>query len=377
MNKRPRMDGESSRPGAINVQDAKFTRCNVKKRRRISKRRYVDTLVKAGTNPYILRANGVNEYASTAGGYFILANANNTAAAGGDSGHYLPSCWFDVTAAINWTRNPTGNNQLSFSQCGYRPYIRTTTGAAEVTFRKNVQQFQNNVGANTGGTSYQLVYTGQTFSSTQNGFLKAAFHNWMSAKILCYGIYNVPVRYRVSLMRFKRDYLCPGFEDVGQTATSSILADTATPMSELVALQQYLHGPFRYSPLNDQQQNMKKYFQEKVLKDFVIGGVPAPSTGAVAPYMHQLNIFEQFNKIRRYDWQDVFGALTDPQYNAERYDPQSNINQPNVKFTSRWYLVIRAQSLAKDIADPAIPVADSTKWPSFDIIIKQKYSDII
>lgn len=377
MNKRRRTDEMSSRPGAINVQDAKFTRCNVKKRRRISKRRYIDSLVKAGTNPYILRANGVNEYANVGGGYFVLANANNTAAAGGDTGHYLPSWWFDMTAAINWAKTPTGNGGLTFSQCAYRPYLRTTAGGQEATFRKNVQQFQTSTGANTGGNTYQLVYTGQTFSSTQNGFLKAAFHNWMSAKILCYGIYNIPVRFRVSMIRFNRDYLTPGWDDTGQASTANILADTSLLASESYALQQYLHGPFRFSPLNEQQLHLKKLYQEKVIKDFVIGGVPQPTTGNVTPYMHQLNIFEQFNKIRRYDWEDVVGALTDAQYNAERYDPQSQTNQANVKFTKRWYLVIRAQSLAKDVADPTVPAGDTSKWPSFDILIKQKYSDII
>lgn len=376
--KRARMDGGDmgSRPGAINVQTANFTRCNVKKRRRISKQKFVNKVVTAAYNPYVLRCNGVNSYASIVGGYFRLANSANTGNVN-DVGNYLPIWYFDVTAAINWTAPAGGSSALTYGQVAYRPYLRTggLPFATSITFRKNVTQFQNAAGAATGGNTNQLVFTPNSFATTNNGFLKAALHKWMSAKILCYGIYDVPVRFRVSLIRFHKSFLCPGWEDNGfdQVPENAGIDGNA---NLCYALQQYLAGPFRFSPLNEQQTDLKKHFTEKVLKDFVLGGVPRPAAGSAVPYMHQLNVFEQFNQIRRYDWNTAIADIGDPSRTAEAYEPVQNKMQPNVDFTKRWYLTIRAQSLAGTTADPVDPVQDTSLWPSFDLLLKNKYVDI-
>lgn len=380
--KRARTDageGMSSRPGAINVQTANFTRCNVKKRRRISRRKFLDRVTSASVNTYVLRCNGVNGYANPGGGWFRLANCAQGGAGAPDSGHFLPIWYFDTGAAINWTSPAGGSAALTFAQVAYRPFFRDAANSVApqtVTFRKQITQFQNSAGAASGGNTNQLVFTGQTFSSTQNGFLKGSFQKWMSAKLLCYGIYDTPVRFRVSLIRFHKPFLTPGYEDIGFEANQGN-AGTDANASLNMSVQQYLAGPFRFSPLNDQQGEMKKHFTERVLKDFVIGGVPKPATGAIAPYMHQLNIFEQFNKVCRYDWNTSIADVGDTQFNAEAYRPQANKYQPNVDFTKRWYLVIRAQSLVGSQTTDIDPVPDTTKWPSFDILMKTKYSDII
>lgn len=358
----------SSRPGAINVQTANFTRCNVKKKRRISKRRRLDKLTQASTNYVTLRCDGVNGYANTAGGYFVLANCNNTTA---DLGHYLPIFYFDVTATINQTPTIGTNNSLSgvttIAQVTYRPFIRTTP-TPQLTFNKNVPQFRDAAGGTAGGLGNQMVQGSYTNNQAGNTGIRAALHNWMSAKLLCYGILNVPVRYRISLIRFHKEHVCPGWWDTG-FANVTGNETTEWAMQEAVNLQQYLAGPFRYSPLNEQNQNMKKLFTEKVLKDFVLGGAASGT-----PYMHQLNIFEQFNRIRRYDWEQAVQDATDTSYNAETFTINNARTQANVNFTSRWYLCIRAQSIDGTVADPAAPVPDTTKWPSFDFLMKNKYT---
>lgn len=379
MTKRARTDGESSRPGAINVQDARFTRCGWRKKRRLSKFGRLSKIVNSGVNPYQLRCWGLNEYANPNGGYFRLANMNQTLAT--DLGHYLPIWYFDVTAAMNWA-TPGGSTGLFFGQVSYRPFIRTDTAQANssgaITFRKNVTPFENNAGNPNGGNVNSISYTGQVVSSTQNGFLKAALHKYMAARMLCYGIIGVPVRFRVSLIRFKKAHLTPGWQDQffndGGGAASNVSAVYDQNVAESVALQQYLAGPFRHSPLNVQQTSARKKYQEVVIKDFVLGGAP---TGSTVPYMHQLDIFRQFNRVRRYDWQQQVAQADDNQWNNNIYAIQATMNQPNVDFTSRWYLTIRAQALPSTQATAVDPVPDTTKTPSFDFNMMNMYEDII
>lgn len=367
--KRARQDdgmGMSSRPGAINVQTANFTRCNVKKKRRISKRRRLDKLTQASTNFVTLRCDGVNGYANSAGGYFVIANSNNTTS---DLGHYLPVYYFDVTASINQAATTGSNNNSStaVAQVTYRPFIRTSP-TPQITFNKNVPQFRDAAGGTTGGLGNTMVQGSFVSASTSNQGVRAALHNWMSAKLLCYGILNVPIRFRVSLIRFHKEHVTPGWWDTNFANVTGNL-NTEWAMQEAVNLQQYLAGPFRYSPLNEQNANMKKLFTEKVLKDFVLGGAASGT-----PYMHQLNIFEQFNQIRRYDWEQAVNDATDTSFNAETFTINNARVQPNVNFTRRWYLCIRAQAIDGTTVDPAVPAADTTKWPSFDLLMKNKYT---
>lgn len=365
--------GMSSRPGAINVQTANFTRCNVKKRRRISKRRRLDKLTQSSCNYVTLRASGVNGYANAAGGYFVIANANNTTA---DLGHYLPMWYFDITATQNSQAVPGTNNNANLlvaGQCVYRPFIRTSP-TPQLTFNKNVAAFKDPSGTvGAGGFGYYIVQgsvPNNVNVALQNNGLRAALHNWFSAKMLCYGLLNTPVRFRISLVRFHKEHLVPGWWDTnfGNVTGSS---GTEWNMQEAVNLQQYLAGPFRYSPLNEQNQNMRKLYTEKVIKDFVLA---APTSGT--PYMHQLNIFEQFNTIRRYDWEQGVYDPTDPAYNNETFTINTARLQPNVNFTKRWYLLVRAQAIDGTTVDPAAPAPDTTKWPSFDILLKNKYTMI-
>lgn len=383
LTKRARMD-ESSRPGAINVQDARFTRCTVQKKRRISRRKRLDKLTSAGTNNYLLRCWALNQYANATGGWFVLGNTNQTLAA--DLGHYLPIWYFDVTAAMNWSSQPNGTTGLAFGQVSYRPFIRTdatqAASAGGITFRKNVSQFETPSGTGTGGNANTLYYTGQTGSSTQNGFIRAALHKYMSARMLCYGIGNVPVRFRVSLIRFKRAHLCPGWQDVdfdnGDGATNGASGSFDENVMQSIALQQYLAGPFRHSPLNIQQTWARKLYQEKVIKDFVIGGAPVPVAPATfTPYMHQLDIFQTFNAIRRYDWSNNTSAQSDRAWNTNNYDQVVTPCQTNVDFTKRWYLVVRAQALEGTQATDIAPAPDTTRYPSFDFNMINKYQDII
>lgn len=374
LSKRSRMDGESSRPGAINVQDAKFTRCGWRKKRRISRRSYIDKSVIAGINTYMLRCWGVNPYASANGGYFRLANTNSTAA--NDVGHFLPMWYFDITAAMNWNNPNAGPAVLNFGQVSYRPFIRQ--GTSEVlTFRKTVTQFESPTGAVAGGNANTLYFTSQTGSSTQNGFLKAALHEYTSAKMLCYGIQGVPVRFRVSLVRFHKAHLCPGWEDQffdnGTGTSVPGVAGFNTNVQEAVSLQQYLAGPFRHSPLNVQQTNNRKKYSEILIKDFVIGGAPTGQT----PYMHQLEIFKQHNAIRKYDWQTNTGSNQDFAWDVNDYQQMVLTSQTNVDFTKRWYILVRAQALASTQTTDIDPVPDTTRTPSFDFNMINKYKDII
>lgn len=372
-NKRARTETglHSSRPGAINVQDAKFTRCSWRRKRRISRQAKVNKLVDGAKNTYMLRCWGVNPYAFANGGYFVVPNTNVTDVAA--PGHHLPMVMFDITAAMNWSR-VGGSEGLQFGRVVYRPFIRTGAvgGSNPVDFSTSQPQFETPAGAAGGGTANTLFKTPQTFSSLQNGFLRAAFHKYMSAKLLCYGIKNIPVRFRVSLIRFKKNFLAPGFQDADFGGIPGAVA-TNDNLAQMQALYQYLVGPFRHSPLNDQQPWARKLYQEVKIKDFVIGGAPETAS---APYMHQVNIFRQFNTVRKYDWQQNSTFVTDAAWDVNNYDQSSVNNQTNVDFTKRWYLVVRAQALSGTVTAGA-PVPDTTRYPSFDFNMINTYEEII
>lgn len=371
-NKRARTGySHGTREGAINTEEAKFTRCSWRRKRRISRQAKVNKLVDGAKNVYMLRCWGVNPYASANGGYFVVPNTNVTDAA--NPGHHLPMLMFDLTAAMNWNR-VGGTEGLVFGRVMYRPFIRTSQTAANPTVDFSIAQpqFETPSGAGTGGVANTLFKTPQSFSSLQNGFLRAAFHKYMSAKLLCYGIKLVPVRYRISLIRFKKNFLAPGFydQDFGGFSGTSATNDN---QAQLQALYQYLVGPFRHSPLNDQQTWARKLFQEVKIKDFVIGGAPDTAT---APYMHQVNVFRQFNVVRKYDWANNSAFNTDAAWDVNNYDQSSVSSQTNVDFTKRWYLVVRAQALSSTVTSGA-PVPDTTKSPSFDFNMINTYEEII
>lgn len=374
MNKRKRMEG-GAREGAVPVETALFTRCKYTKKRHLSKRKYVDKLVSAGFNTYLLRLNGVNRYANPTGGYFNVYNGITTAV---DIGRYLPMVYFDLTASVNWTTQLAASEALVFGDAIYRPFIRTTgPPVAQLTFQKNRQPRQDANGAATVGTySYDLEKGPQTATSRTNGFLRAALHKWTQMKLLCYGTRTQPTRFTVSMVRFHKPHLCPGWTDAAFTATQGN-STTDQNAAEAVALQQYLGYPYGYSPLNIRDPQLHKLYTEVVIKDFVVGQQPNPSPAA--PYMHQIDFFKSWNAVRKYDWTQFnasYGNQVALAPDNEVYATTLNKCQPNVDFTKRWYLLIRAQCPQLTSGDVP-PTTDGIATPSFDIVIRHRYDELI
>lgn len=377
LTKRARMDGYSSRPGAINVQTAEYTRCKVKGRgKRLSKRRRIDQLVAAGINTVYLRCNGMNEYASAAGGYFNLPNLTQT---GPDSGTYYPIWYFDIGSAMNWTSGPGVATTINYAEVSYRPFLRYTAANTEgtaLTFRKGRPQFEAPTGSASGGFANTLQQAGGTGAqNTALAFGRAAVHKWVSAKLLCYGIANTPVRFRVSLIRFHKPHLCPGWEDVGFDPATNV-QQTDQNERENIALQQHLAGPFVHHPFNTQQVEMRRLYTERVIKDFVIGGPDVAQGATFVPYMHQLDFFKKLNKMARFDWNVANNNLAQGFVQFNTYSAQLATYQNNVDFTKRWYLCVRAQSKFKQQITDVPPVNDTTVWPSFDFWMQNKWEDL-
>lgn len=376
LTKRARTDGHSSRPGAINVQTAEYTRCKVKGRgRRLTKRRRIDQLVSASVNTLVFRCNAMNEYANQAGGYFVLPNLTQT---GTDSGMYYPTWYFDIGAACNWTSGPGVATTINYAEVSYRPFLRytaTDTAGTAITFRKGRQPFEAPTGSASGGFANTLQFAGvNSTTNTQMAMMRAGIHKWCSAKLLCYGIANTPVRFRVSLIRFKKPHLCPGWEDVGFDPATNVQQSDQNER-ENIALQQHLAGPFVHHPFNVQQVEMRKLYEERVIKDFVIGGPDVAAGATFVPYMHQLDFFKKLNRLVKFDWN--VANLTSQVINQDnRYSAQFACYQNNANFTSRWYLTVRAQAKFKAVTTDVVPAADTLNFPSFDFLMQNKWEDL-
>lgn len=349
--------------GPTNVQIGEYTRCRRQRGHRQKRRKYLDQLLATGVNRYVLRFRGMNQYASAVGGYWCVPNYVQTDGGGaGQQINWFPHPHFCITSAMNFS----GTGTLQFADVGpfYPVYNKTLDTIAWAKLKGGT----NNSGGATDTNTLQF----STFnaSSANNGMLKAAVHRYVSIKLLCYGLLALPVRFRISLIRYKRPWLVPGFlTNISPTATAN--NDEAR---DFVSVQESLCGPYRFNPLNVQDTKQRQLYDEIPIKDFVISGRSNQSVEpANIPYMHEVNYFSILNKLRKYDWATAQASI-DAMQNQPQYTLQNAVMESNVNFTSRWFLTVRAQAVSRSGIGP--PLQDTTTTPSFDLQMDNRYDNV-
>lgn len=374
------MEG-GARQGAVPIETANYTKCKYVKKRRIRKQARINKLVIAGANDYVLRCQAYNQYANANGGIYVVS-ANQVNAT--DVGTYLPMWLFDTTAAMNWSTGPSAASaNLTFGEVVYRPFVRNTGPPANnITFTKNRNSFYASDGTNiVNDYGHQLEYTPQNLTSQQNGFLMKAFHRYTQIHMLCYGTTNFASRWSIGFVRFHKEHLTPGWWDTGNVGANSggLASNLSEQMSETVALYQHLAAPFMYSPLQNFNFQMRRDYTYVPVKEFTMGFPAGAVAGTTVPFMHEVKIFKEHNTIRNYAWRDQFalsGVRSQINGPAVQFPATFNRSAPNVDYTSRWYLIVRAQSTGFVQGD-IFPAPSTSTSPSFDFMMRNKYTEII
>lgn len=307
-------------------------------------------LAQLALEPQWFRVQGITQYDTTTG-WFPLRLIKNAA-----NEQELPLHVWDLTAHPNYEANTYTSPHV-----GFVAKKATTAATAAVSFDPVYVGTQNANG---------VVTTNNTMLRIENSFdengqpasLRKSFHHWSHIKLNLYGVRKRATRYVVQLVMVKQEF-----------ADFISAAGTNQEKQKLV---DYLVRPFIWSNLN--QSDPQTLSMIKILKTYEVIIDPITTdeyAGASSvPHIQTVNWFVKHNRVRRYDWSRGQAASTDP---GAVYDDESAVPgylSTRVDPSNRVYLMIRAMAPEQRTAEfnAAIdPITD----PSYDLIIRQKFSD--
>lgn len=308
-------------------------------------------LAKMSLEPAWFRTQGITQYDTNTGFYGIRQLIN------GVGNQMLPLHVWDLTAHPN---DVSGN--YTEPNVGFYCWKNSTAGGTQdVTFSALPEGSQDSNGVVQAHTRLMAENVADpSFSSPKPNALRKAFHHWSHIKMNLYGVRKRATRYVVQMMMVRQE-----FADFISAANSN---------NEKRKLVDWLVRPFIYSNL--QQGDAQTVKDVRILKTYevTIDPITTDEYGGASstPHMQTLNWFINHNRVRRYDWlRQGTGATTQ----TAAYDVENpTVLSTTVDPTYRVYLVVRALCPEAPTAEFNSAI-DPISQPSYDMILRQKFSD--
>lgn len=307
-------------------------------------------LATCAMEPQWYRVQGLSQYDTTSG-FHPIANRKETV---GEGWLILPAHVWDLTCSINYNGSSVIYPPVGHALC----YSGVGSNADATTLQLNSQNFD---GTKRIGISHLLVENAS--GSSDDLPKRKAFHHWTHVKMNLYGVRKRATRFVCQLVMVKEE-----FADFLSGASTNV---------EKKKLWDYLTRPFMYNNLNSGDPQTKSDI--KILKTYEV--IVAPTTtdeygGQTAtPHMQTVNWFINHNRIRRYDWKK--DAPPDHGQDAAFDVEVSAGHDVRTSPRSRVYLLIRALSPDRreiNVINNELD-ADPISEPSYDIVIRQKFSN--
>ena len=309
-------------------------------------------LAQLALEPQWFRVSGLTQY-DTTNGFYPLRLLKQA-----DGQQELPLHVWDLTAHPNYVNNAYLSPDVGFVATKF-----TTADTAEVRMLPIFVGSQNANGVTT--QSNTVLRQENVFSpSGQPASCRKSFHHWSHIKLNLYGVRKRATRYVVQLVMVKQEF--------------ADFIDAAGTNLQKQKLIDYLVRPFIWSNLN--QSDPQTLSMIKIVKTYEVIIDPITtdeySGSSSVPHIQTVNWFVKHNRVRRYDWSRGAAASTDP---GAIYDDESaapGYLSTRVDPSNRLYLVLRALAPEQRIAAINPPAAvDPITEPSYDLVIRQKFSD--
>lgn len=334
----------------------------------------VNALVRANMNQMIWRFQTLSKIESGGGAQQLPL----LQAGGAGTVINYPLVLYDLYALQNVYNGSTFNPIVGYKLAGI-----SETAGANVYFTDLIGQLPD--GTSTGSPDYwqpESLSAANTF--TQQSPLRSILTNWVQMKLLMYGTLTRATRFRVELIKLKKDYLHPDWWPTGIEAEPiGPGASEGNVITQRNAFWQYMLMPYISTPLNVQDPMLhKQYKSVATICDVLVEPKlttepktdatdwPTDSTGTAVPHMRQHDFFMKMDKVCKYDWNEgsvVGGGLT-------TYVPWQQSATQTVKTTvdpkQRVYLMIRA------LAPSVGATFNVSNQPSFDILLRKKVTNI-
>lgn len=302
----------------------------------------IRNIVKANESRLVYGLRAMSRFGGTAGQKTLL---NSQTAAGSEL--YAPLYLIDVTSAPNDVQGsitlPSTMYYTSFSnEVDTASYVKFTASgtATDHLGLENAPQ-----GGSTIITNYPMG---------------SSMLRWVQAKMMFYCPTQEPTKINVALVSFRDDRLPPAVVSQGS-------ADSKTDAFS-ISFYQSLLKKYMYNPIDVSDPTVDKYLKYHYSHTFVLN--PKESTESVDTRYREIDIFKWLNKKCVYNWSDE-----DKMSLVSATDFQKNIsqNKTSVAPRQRLFLMIRALSgyVSNSIAH------DTTKQPSFDIVVRTCHSQFV
>lgn len=302
-------------------------------------------LIKNLSEPLWVRYGGANQYCTVNAGYFKLYNHYNTAG----NAHTPPVNFFDLTALFNMN----GGSTVNGGPVGTSIY---TSGGA-MTFEERFGNFVNNQ------TNY-VMESAPDSTIQLNTPLRDSLLKYVDIRMLCYGTTTCPVRYEISLVKF-RDWARSPTWATENTTFPWTLNDATT-----VSMYQYLTRQFEHNPIESLDPKMREKFTILHTESFTLQSTTSIEGSSTVPHMKRFHHFLKLDKIQKYDWgEQAYNAVN--LHNSAIMPQSLGYMKPNVHYKDRIFLVVRAQSVYTTGA--TAPSWDIRYNPSFDLSIRKRY----
>lgn len=298
--------------------------------------------------PQWLRVQGLSQY-DTSVGYYPIANRLYTP----NGSHILPLHVWDITSTPNYQ----GSTGIIYPNAGF--YMGTLSTLANADVFNTPLLSQNADGTNNAASPWVLENTSGGYDDMPK---RKSFHHWTHIKANLYGVRKRSTRFVCQLIMVK-DTAADFINGAGINAEKKKLVD-------------YLIRPFIYNNLN--AGDPQTAADIKILKTYEV--IVAPTTlddyggeATSVPRIQTLNWFINHNRIRRYDWkrENVPANTQDAGFDIEIGSGHDTRVDPKY----RVYFVIRALSPDRRSVTADQIAADPVSEPSYDIVIRNKFSN--
>lgn len=118
---------------------------------------------------------------------------------------------------------------------------------------------------------------------------------WSDIRLQLYGALNIPIKWHIYFVQFKKSHLCPN---------SDSTAGTPDEIAERASFWQSMVKPLLFNPILVQDQ---KHLRDlRIIKHDEFDMAPAATTETlVNPHVKTVKYFERWNKLCNYSWNDM------------------------------------------------------------------------
>lgn len=355
-------------------EDAGATEYVVRKKKTVGKTRgfkaETNALVNASKQAQYWRWSVMNPYDYVLGGA-LKCNYNSSITPA------TPACRYPLYLIDLESIQNTNAGSVTRGYVVYRLCSTNNVPASKMWFDSTNSLPQTPSGALSGSNTWQKENLPSSVEgSNVNLAYRRAIQNWVDIKLMMYGTTKYVTTFDVELIKLKDDWLHPDWWSDSSAVTDPITA-LSTPLGNenlylnRQAFWQMMLAPSIANPLNSQDPLLKK--QYRVVQKICSVTIEPKLTNEpnlLVPHMVRQDAFLKYDKMLKYDWDDVSTLLGGTTSVAGAYEQNlgeiKNVTRPK----TRTYLMIRARVAFPSAS--ATDVYDPTSDPTFDLFLRKK-----